>query len=536
MTHTKHRVYCQSCHRPKMLFETREKADNFIRFNSPDMLAEGGTAPVRSYYCRICCGWHVTSNPSVEEGEALDLRDEARVRLLEDEIVRKEEDRSFGLAVAPRFLEAIELAKRLMYPGRLDEAEKVLSDTLAELRPLCREHPLWTKGTKLEERAEACLGLIGRARSTFDDPEAERAVLGYAPQTKLQTLFREMVTCHASVREAEELFIEAEVLLGRRKAAEAAETARRIRVLVDRTWKKGARSPQRELEERLASLQRRIERQLERESEAVGDIETIKLWMAAGRTREAEKMLEGVIEDLGARYAGKPGWVKGYELKKRAESLLGQIARFKETFGNPEAEKDALEKRPETPEDVLFQRMLSLRIALRVIEGLFTEAEGLMEQGRWEEAREKASEIRQRIGLLHGRRMQALRARLKERLGFLEQAIKDPPPVEEKGSGPEKDPRGGHRTDRAGKPGQEGRERDPVQELHQRVPGPSRPGGRVRGEGRGDVHDPGPGRPGGRRGRSPGRVRKIGETGAGLDLRQPLRRASRKAAVLRRPV
>lgn len=48
-----------------MLFETQKKADLFIKFNSDDVEQESKShkKPVRSYYCDVCCGWHVTSIP-----------------------------------------------------------------------------------------------------------------------------------------------------------------------------------------------------------------------------------------------------------------------------------------------------------------------------------------------------------------------------------------------------------------------------------------------------------------------------------------
>lgn len=75
MKPTRSRIFCISCRRPKILFESKDKADNFIRFNSDEIVAETGKAPVRSYYCALCCGWHVTSNPSTERGGILDGRD-----------------------------------------------------------------------------------------------------------------------------------------------------------------------------------------------------------------------------------------------------------------------------------------------------------------------------------------------------------------------------------------------------------------------------------------------------------------------------
>lgn len=81
MKPTKSLVFCYGCNRRKMLFPTQEKADNFIKFNKEEILDEKGRAPVRSYYCRLCNGYHVTSNPSLTEGE---IRDKSDERLLQD--------------------------------------------------------------------------------------------------------------------------------------------------------------------------------------------------------------------------------------------------------------------------------------------------------------------------------------------------------------------------------------------------------------------------------------------------------------------
>ena len=71
MKPTRNNVFCNGCQRSKMLFETKAKADKFIMYNSEGILEENGKAPVRSYYCEFCCGYHVTSNPSEEVGEIL---------------------------------------------------------------------------------------------------------------------------------------------------------------------------------------------------------------------------------------------------------------------------------------------------------------------------------------------------------------------------------------------------------------------------------------------------------------------------------
>ena len=75
MKPTKNKIFCVSCKRPKMLFESQAKADNFILYNKEEIEEENGKAPVRSYYCRLCGGWHVTSNPSKENAKRLDVKE-----------------------------------------------------------------------------------------------------------------------------------------------------------------------------------------------------------------------------------------------------------------------------------------------------------------------------------------------------------------------------------------------------------------------------------------------------------------------------
>lgn len=55
----KNRILCPDCGRPKILFESENKANNFIKFNASE-ISHGDR--LRSYYCPACCGWHVSSH------------------------------------------------------------------------------------------------------------------------------------------------------------------------------------------------------------------------------------------------------------------------------------------------------------------------------------------------------------------------------------------------------------------------------------------------------------------------------------------
>lgn len=70
MKPTKNRIYCVGCSKPKILFESRKKALNFIKFNASEIQEENGISPKRAYHCIYCGGWHVTSTtiPVSERG------------------------------------------------------------------------------------------------------------------------------------------------------------------------------------------------------------------------------------------------------------------------------------------------------------------------------------------------------------------------------------------------------------------------------------------------------------------------------------
>lgn len=56
-------MFCPECGRPKLLFKSEKEAELFMHYNREAMLDETGYCPVRTYYCEMCGGWHVTSQP-----------------------------------------------------------------------------------------------------------------------------------------------------------------------------------------------------------------------------------------------------------------------------------------------------------------------------------------------------------------------------------------------------------------------------------------------------------------------------------------
>ncbi len=124
MKPTKNSVFCNGCQRSKMLFETKAKADKFIMYNSEGILEENGKAPVRSYYCEFCCGYHVTSNPSNEVGERLSNRDHQLMNQIHSSIIEGQVFDEQWLVLKNR----LNKAKEKVFIGDFQEAEDLFQD------------------------------------------------------------------------------------------------------------------------------------------------------------------------------------------------------------------------------------------------------------------------------------------------------------------------------------------------------------------------------------------------------------------------
>lgn len=74
----KHKIFCIGCNRSKILFDSEGAAKRFIEFNVNEF---DGKAPTRAYYCKFCCGWHVTSR-SEDIATHYEQKDEAVIDAL----------------------------------------------------------------------------------------------------------------------------------------------------------------------------------------------------------------------------------------------------------------------------------------------------------------------------------------------------------------------------------------------------------------------------------------------------------------------
>lgn len=157
MKPTKNQVFCLGCQKHKMLFESKSKADNFIKFNSGEILEENEKAPVRSYYCTLCIGWHVTSNPSTVEGERLDGRDEKLIH----KICQYKQNKEDVSVVSQRINIKLQEFEMYLHMGEFDKAEDALDICGFDIEDAKSFTMVLDKVGRLQER-------VGKARERLD--------------------------------------------------------------------------------------------------------------------------------------------------------------------------------------------------------------------------------------------------------------------------------------------------------------------------------------------------------------------------------
>lgn len=166
-----------SCQHSKMLFETKEKADRFISFNRDEILMETSKAPVRSYYCRLCCGWHVTSNPSEEDAQVMDERDQVKARRIEKRMRDKENATAVREAGADAVTKQFDEVRSLLQAADLIKADKLLRRIMYGLYAARRHYPNWQSAQKLIQRGQELQNIVRDLNDLSASPKQIGAIL-----------------------------------------------------------------------------------------------------------------------------------------------------------------------------------------------------------------------------------------------------------------------------------------------------------------------------------------------------------------------
>lgn len=114
---TKKLIFCPACQRPKMQFPTEGKANRFLKYNTDEILEESGRAPIRSYYCPMCCAWHVTSTPE-SYSEVLDSRDRHKMKLLHSHEISDTKSAKIN--------QLLDSAKIYLMQGLIEQSENIV--------------------------------------------------------------------------------------------------------------------------------------------------------------------------------------------------------------------------------------------------------------------------------------------------------------------------------------------------------------------------------------------------------------------------
>ena len=206
MKPTRNKIFCYGCRKHKMLFETQSKADNFIRYNSEGILEENGKAPVRSYYCEICGGYHVTSNPSSEVGERLNQRDRQLIQNIAAYRKDIEEVKALSASLSKRLVHI----KALLFIGHVDEAEDLLEICNLDIEEIS-SHQLRGSGklTALRGRVDKMYQLLATIKDVLGKTEEEQSYYTSNPTLeKDEHTLGIIITNVRAVREIDALLME----------------------------------------------------------------------------------------------------------------------------------------------------------------------------------------------------------------------------------------------------------------------------------------------------------------------------------------
>lgn len=219
-------VFCYGCRRRKMLFESQAKADNFLRYNSEEIFEENGKAPIRSYYCEICGGYHVTSIPSKEVGENLDERDHQRI---ESFIVAYKEFTERKNILSQRLVKI----RALLYLGEVEEAENLLYICGLDIEKSLSERCGLGKIIKLRCRYEEMLELLASVKNALNLSEEEQDKIISNPNLEgVQYVLSIILTNIKAIRKVESLLIENEDVLNSNDIDKACERLNECRTFL----------------------------------------------------------------------------------------------------------------------------------------------------------------------------------------------------------------------------------------------------------------------------------------------------------------
>ena len=176
----KNHNFCVACRRRKKLFKSKEEADRFIAFNRDEILKGRRKAPVRSYYCEICGGWHVTSNPSKEDAKRLDVKDKELAEEVDRRVKAKLEPKTTEVIIPRKFdvLKNLEQSDIMMTEGKLNEAEDLLEKCRYKLqldeqrKKISSPNELFRGTVLLEKFSQKIEKLKEVVSSSYDEQDA----------------------------------------------------------------------------------------------------------------------------------------------------------------------------------------------------------------------------------------------------------------------------------------------------------------------------------------------------------------------------
>ena len=266
MKPTKNHYYCVGSRRSKMLFETKSKADNFIKYNREGILEENGRAPVRSYYCSFCGGYHVTSIRSTLVGEKLDELDKQRLESLLS-------TKKGSVVQAPKpvvnvtIVERMNKVKTLLLFGHVGIAEDLLNVCELELKELAGMMSSVTGDlSKKLKRVEQLRSLLDDVKAILNQSDDELRASISMPKTEDVVKSLHIIRHNVLVkRTIFRMLSENDELLDKGQTKEVAERLAKCRDLISTIKGEGKNEEKEVLKKCLVSQEERLSKVWEKQ-------------------------------------------------------------------------------------------------------------------------------------------------------------------------------------------------------------------------------------------------------------------------------
>lgn len=173
---THNRIYCTDARKMKLQFATKEAAESFMVHCADTIMLQNGFAPVRSYWCKACKCYHVSSQQKAKYGSRANIKD-----VRENEGLAKEKIRASHRTLN-RMEKLMVKAFKALANHRVEDAKRMCSNCLDLYEKCVKLAGAYARRERLWYKLNLCVTRIADEEARM---RRELLRIEYHPQTTL---------------------------------------------------------------------------------------------------------------------------------------------------------------------------------------------------------------------------------------------------------------------------------------------------------------------------------------------------------------